>query len=356
MPEFDGSSFRLIVPDSEDLDQLPAEVRRHAAKLPPSTSSHIDLQPSWRGGKEIPLEKISLYWSLIKDHRSEYVIVNDEKSQIITFRNVEKEALNQFCCFVYNKHLTWETKKGKKLKQFRVGDKIMCKKNSDIDFFLAEDLDDYSKQVESVSASVRKYKEDANIEPKIKTERLMNGNLYKIRAIRNKEDTEAGEAEYFELDDLAGNIIRANSNQLVNKTKISHSWALTIHKFQGSESETIVYMLSGSFYESWKYVYTAVTRGRKSVVIVGSYKELKDAVKRKSKTRQTALGEKMRLLMSELGLTKAATEEPSEPLTRNKLGVTLSESLDSDSDDVEWIEDETDSEYGKVSLDTRLYN
>ena len=102
MPEFDGSSFRLIVPDSEDLDQLPAEVRRHAAKLPPSTSSHIDLQPSWRGGKEIPLEKISLYWSLIKDHRSEYVIVNDEKSQIITFRNVEKEALNQFCCFVYN--------------------------------------------------------------------------------------------------------------------------------------------------------------------------------------------------------------------------------------------------------------
>ena len=71
----------------------------------------------------------------------------------------------------------------------------------------------------------------------------MNG---KIRAIRNKEDTEAGEAEYFELDDLAGNIIRANSNQLVNKTKISHSWALTIHKFQGSESETIVYMLSGS--------------------------------------------------------------------------------------------------------------
>ena len=26
MPEFDGSSFRLIVPDDEDLSQLPAEV------------------------------------------------------------------------------------------------------------------------------------------------------------------------------------------------------------------------------------------------------------------------------------------------------------------------------------------
>ena len=58
---FDGSKgFRLIVPDSEKEKQLPSEVRRHAAKLPPSTSRHIDLVRSRRGGKDITLEKINL--------------------------------------------------------------------------------------------------------------------------------------------------------------------------------------------------------------------------------------------------------------------------------------------------------
>ena len=373
MPVFDGSKgFRLIVPDSEKENQLPSEVRRHAAKLPPSTSRHIDLVRSRRGGKDITLEKINLYWSLIKDHRTEYLIEDDEKSQIITFRNAECEALNQFGCFVYNKHLTWETSanSGKQVKQFHVGDKIMCLKNSDVGLIVPEEQEDGPKQetetenVKSVvftSATDGKFEEDPNIKLKFKTERLMNGNLYKIRAIcradvkssGNAEDTENGgqggdpalaasegvrvNMEYHVLDDLAGDIIRVNLNQLIKKTKISHAWALSIHKFQGSESETIVYGLSGSGWESWQHVYTAVTRGRKSVVIVGSYADLKKAVEKRPIPRQTALGEKVRSLMSEVERIKAARKEevdqkmtevkPTQPVTPNKLSVKLSETL-----------------------------
>ena len=245
MPVFDGSKgFRLIVPDSENLNQLPAEVRRHARQLKPSTSRHVDLQRSRRPGKDITLEKINLYWSLIKDHRSEYIIEDDEKSQVISFLNVECDALNQFGCYVYNKHLTWEIspKNGKQVKQFQVGDKIMCLKNSDVGLIVPEDQDDDCPKQEAATEEIRslvltsatdgKFEEDPNIKLKFKTERLMNGNLYKIRAIcradvkssGNAEDTEAtGDTaaasegvkvnmEYHVLDDLAGDIIRVNLN------------------------------------------------------------------------------------------------------------------------------------------------
>ena len=365
MPVFEDSpEFRLIVPDKEIIRQLPSEVRNHAVQLRPSTSRPIEVQRSRKKGKEITLEKIDLYWSLIKDHRRDYLIENDEKSQIITFLNMECDTLNQFGCYVYNRHLTWETsaKNGKQVKQFHVGDKIMCLKNSDVGIIVPEDQEDCPDQPTAEVAALKmtcatdgKFEEDPNIKLKFKTERLMNGNLYKIRAIcrgdvksnGNAEDT-AGETdnvaasegvkvnmEYHVLDDLAGEIVRVNLNQLIKKTKITHAWALSIHKFQGSESETIVYGLSGSKHESWRHVYTAVTRGRKSVVIVGSYRDLEAAVKRKPIKRQTALGEKVRSLMCQVEKKRAEREELEEeshvkvadPITPNKLGQKLSETL-----------------------------
>jgi DNA helicase B len=47
----------------------------------------------------------------------------------------------------------------------------------------------------------------------------------------------------------------------------------------GSEADNIVYVLSGSPYETWQHVYTAVTRGKKHVIIIGTYAELEQAVK-----------------------------------------------------------------------------
>ena len=379
MPVFDSSGeFCLILPGKENTNKLPGQVRSHAVKLPPSTSRPIEVQRSKRKGRDITLEKVDLYWSLIKDHRREYVIDNDETSQIISFLNVECDTLNQFGCFIYNKHLTWEisAKNGKQVKQFHVGDKIMCLKNNDVGIIVPEDKEDCLNQTtEDVTSLVYtnatdgKFEEDPNIKLKFKTERLMNGNLYKIRAICRADVKSSGTAddtsgdtdsvsapegvkvnmEYHVLDDLAGEIIRVNLNQLIKKTKISHAWALSIHKFQGSESGTIVYGLSGSNHESWKHVYTAVTRGRKKVVIVGSYTDLENAVKRKPIKRQTALGEKVRSLMSqverekqraaqredrdsEMKETPTLVEEKTlvkvaEPVTPNKLSRQLSETL-----------------------------
>ena len=75
---------------------------------------------------------------------------------------------------------------------------------------------------------------------------------------------------FYELDDCGGEIIRVDVDEISKKCKLCHAWALTIHKFQGSEVDTILYLLSDSNpYENWQHVYTAVTRGKKNVFIIG---------------------------------------------------------------------------------------
>ena len=155
-------------------------------------------------------------------------------------------------------------------KQFHVGDKIICTKNSDIPIYVDEGEGEGGEEVPKddlkvTMASDGEYEEPANLALKTKNERLMNGNLYKIRAFCRasvvagseeediKEDVGGGKnteqesltkgstssREYFVLDDLTGDVIRACPKLLVKKTKITHAWALSIHKFQGSEAGVI---------------------------------------------------------------------------------------------------------------------
>ena len=105
--------------------------------------------------------------------------------------------------------------------------------------------------------------------------------------------------------------MRASPEMLQKKTKITHAWALSIHKFQGSEADTIVYGLSGSGYESWRHVYTAVTRGRRRVVVVGTWQMLETAVRKKPGRRQTGLQERVRRMVAEV-LGKEKENKPPE--------------------------------------------
>ena len=146
--------------------------------------------------------------------------------------------------------------------------------------------------------------------------RLMNGDLYKIRASgsiaaikippeqnSNTEhfkqiETKVDAKKYLVLDDLCGKLIRVDEHSLLSKSKLKHAWAITIHKFQGSEVENVVYCLTGSKMENWQHVYTAVTRGKKNVMILGSYAELLKAVKKSPIPRQTTLKEKIKRMLS----------------------------------------------------------
>jgi hypothetical protein len=98
---------------------------------------------------------------------------------------------------------------------------------------------------------------------------------------------------FLTLDDLDGTIIRANYADIVHKTKLGFAWGLTVHKFQGSEIDHVCYVLTGCGYETSQVIYTAVTRGRKSVTMIGTKSQLEKAVRTKPKVRQTTLRERI---------------------------------------------------------------
>ena len=73
--------------------------------------------------------------------------------------------------------------------QFEVGDKIICTKNSDVQIFVEDEKANgfeenlgENDQVNYTSATDGKHKELKDKKLRTKNERLMNGNLYKIRA------------------------------------------------------------------------------------------------------------------------------------------------------------------------------
>jgi len=315
MPVFDSAKgFSLLLPNNERITALPPAVRAGAIQVPPSTVS----PPAIVKGRGSDPAKVDLYWALLRNQRDRFGIEDDEKSQIISFLNNECNDLNQFCCFVYNRHNVWGGEGKKMRKQFHVGDKIICTKNSDIPIYVDEGVGEGGQEEPvdalkvTMMASDGKYEEPASLALKTKNERLMNGNMYKIRAFcKASVEEDAGKntscREYFVLDDLKGEVIRTCPKLLEKKTKMTHAWALSIHKYQGSEAEVVIYTLSGRKSENWHHVYTAVTRAKRSVVIVGSYQELQKAI-RKKPYRQTMLKERVRKMLGEMARKRTSEE------------------------------------------------
>jgi exodeoxyribonuclease V alpha subunit len=115
---------------------------------------------------------------------------------------------------------------------------------------------------------------------------VFNGDIGRITAIDPEQSTltvtfdgRAVEYDFGDLDELA------------------LAYAASIHKSQGSEYPVVVIPLAMQHYQLLErnLLYTAVTRGRKLVVIIAEPKALRMAVKRQeSQRRVTRLGERLR--------------------------------------------------------------
>ncbi|KAJ7391377.1 hypothetical protein OS493_018420 [Desmophyllum pertusum] len=79
--------------------------------------------------------------------------------------------------------------------------------------------------------------------------------------------------------------------------KLSHAWARTIHTFQGSEIDTVVYMVGLPYYQNWQHVYTAVTRGVRQVIMINNPSSLWKSIKSLPVRRQTKLEKDMEQAM-----------------------------------------------------------
>lgn len=101
---------------------------------------------------------------------------------------------------------------------------------------------------------------------------VFNGDIGYIKRIRkDKEESQI-------YIDFMGNIVSYKNDKFDN---FSHAYAISIHKSQGSEYENVIIILSKSFKRMFynKLIYTAVTRAKKSLILIGTIDSLNTSIK-----------------------------------------------------------------------------
>lgn len=112
---------------------------------------------------------------------------------------------------------------------------------------------------------------------------VFNGDIGYIRSINEIEST-------IEID-FIDSIVTYKKDKFDN---FSHAYAISIHKSQGSEYDNVVIILSKSFKRMFynKLIYTAVTRAKKGLILIGELSSLNESIKNQYATnRISKLGE-----------------------------------------------------------------
>lgn len=82
---------------------------------------------------------------------------------------------------------------------------------------------------------------------------------------------------------------RRSTMTSVKELNLAHAWALTVHKFQGSEIPWAIIPIhksNGSMVATRQHLYTALSRGKQGVVVVGDYAEMEAVVARVREQRR----------------------------------------------------------------------
>ncbi|XP_078002296.1 LOW QUALITY PROTEIN: DNA helicase B [Phascolarctos cinereus] len=207
-------------------------------------------------------------------------------SQFIAFRKQDCDVINECCCSFYSGHLT-KNHKGRLV--FQKDDKICCTRNA----YLSDLLPQNSNSLQNENLELghdgeldasyhgKKSKKSHGSENDI---RLCNGEIFYIT-----DDVQNENGRFLTINNLAGLEVTVDFKKLVNFCRIRHAWARTIHTFQGSEEDTVVYVIGKAGRQHWQHVYTAITRGRSRVYVIAEESQLRKAVKQKSFTRKTRL-------------------------------------------------------------------
>ncbi|XP_016430181.1 DNA helicase B [Sinocyclocheilus rhinocerous] len=233
----------------------------------------------------------------------------DKLSQFVAFRRMDCELINELCCKHYSKHIT-RTPKNKL--NFQPKDKVCCTKNGYVTEHEKKEEGTSFDTARAVHDSTRSSHDNAgnqsqNEQIKEKKERLCNGEIFFIKDDVTEEES-CKKTRYLTLDDDNGRVVTFSYRELQRECKLRHAWARTIHTFQGSEAETIVYVLGDSRAQNWQHVYTAVTRGQKRVYVVGRERDLEGAIKRWITPRNTRLCHFVTNVVSQQGPEDSLTQ------------------------------------------------
>ncbi|XP_021482968.2 DNA helicase B [Meriones unguiculatus] len=201
-------------------------------------------------------------------------------SQFIAFRRQDCDLINDCCSKHYTGHLIRDHEK--KL-IFGVGDKICCTRNAYLSDLLPDnDQEDKGKAFGDAPDNDAKTKQD--FESGI---RLCNGEIFFIT--KDLTVITSKRKRLLTINNEAGLEVIVDFSKLMTNCQIKHAWARTIHTFQGSEENTVVYVVGKAGRQHWQHVYTAVSRGRSRVYVIAQESELRRAIWKRSFPRKTRL-------------------------------------------------------------------
>ncbi|XP_042324079.1 DNA helicase B isoform X2 [Sceloporus undulatus] len=224
-----------------------------------------------------------------------------KQSQFITFRRKDCDIINEICCKHYSGHPMWDHKNRL---QFLCGDKICSTRNEYITELLARKNiictinDQNSEDSGPCTCNVCLRREERIFGHRSRSHdddtRLCNGEIFFIT-----EDKEVDDVRILTISITDGPEYTVKYQSLRKKSRIKHAWARTIHTFQGSEENTVVYVVGNAGRQNWQHVYTAVTRGRCRVYIVAEEANLKAAIARENFHRKTCLQKRLKEALTE---------------------------------------------------------
>ena len=122
-------------------------------------------------------------------------------------------------------------------------------------------------------------------------ENIYNGDIGVIKYIKEANISKSKKNEiYVEFD---GNIVKYLPQDF---NKIKHGYIISIHKSQGSEFDTVILLLSTSYSRMLykKLIYTAITRAKRKLIILGEINAFKIGINNNNEIkRKTSLKEKL---------------------------------------------------------------
>ena len=113
----------------------------------------------------------------------------------------------------------------------------------------------------------------------------------KYKCVKNTQRKEIMKKDIY--IDYDGNIVKYLPKDF---NKFKHGFVISIHKSQGSEFELVVLPITSSYGRmlSKKLIYTAVTRAKRKLIIVGDPNVFKTSIKNDNEyERKTTLKEKL---------------------------------------------------------------
>ncbi|KAL0611952.1 DNA helicase B [Plecturocebus cupreus] len=251
----------------------------------------------------------SYLYSTVKTLLQEHDLQNAQTSQFIAFRRQDCDLINDCCCRHYTGHLI---KDHQNRLVFRIGDKICCTRNAYLSELLPENIsgsqqnNDLDTSGEDFSGTLHDFaKNKHDFESNV---RLCNGEMFFIT--NDVTDVTFGKRRFLTINNMAGLEVTVDFRKLMKYCRIKHAWARTIHTFQGSEEQTVVYVVGKAGRQHWQHVYTAVTRGRCRVYVIAEESQLRNAIMKKSFPRKTRLKHFLQNKLSSSGTPPADFQSP----------------------------------------------